>query len=425
MNFDNVLGYAEEKAELAKIADILKNTEKYRALGVETPRGLLLEGAPGLGKTTMANALIEESGRTVFRVRKEKTNGDFLEIIKTAFDEARAAAPSIVFLDDMDKFANEDEHHRNADEFVTIQSQIDECRGTEVFVLATANETDCLPGSLLRVGRFDRILTIKAPRHKDAVDIIEYYLSKKKAVSPDVDREEISRIMNGKSCAELETVINEAGIYAAYAGKSSIEMEDIIKACLRIIFDAPDTMNSEDEYAENVAYHEAGHAVINEVLEPGSVNLISIANHKGSISGITSYFQNENYFKDVRFMQNRVRGLLAGKAATELVFGRTDSGANNDLHRAFSICERFIDHYCSFGFGTFARRDSGTALADRKDLGIELEMSRFYAETRQILIENREFLDKLAGALLEKKTLLRSDIAAIRAAFAVQGGRAA
>ena len=423
--FDAIIGYEEEKNELRKLCDIMKNPDKYRDLGVETPRGLLLEGEPGLGKTTMAQALITECGRPVFRLRKEKTNGDFIKAIKETFADAEKAAPSIVFLDDMDKYANEDEHHRNADEFVTIQSQIDECRGREVFVLATANETGCLPDSLLRVGRFDRILTVEPPRQKDAVKIIRHYLSKKKAVSPDVDAEEIARIMSGKSCAELETVINEAGINAGFADKSMIEMNDIVNACLRIIFNAPDTMTSSDAYAEAVACHEAGHAVINEVLEPGSVNLISITSHKGSVGGVTSYYQDENYFKDIRFMENRVKSLLGGKAATELVYGKTDVGANSDLHRAFSITERFVDHYCGCGFGQFSGAENGQGLLNRKDIAIELEITRQYSETKRILIENRGFLDRIREALLEKKTLLQTDIAAIRAGCTGETGKAA
>ena len=425
MGFETIIGYEEEKNELKRLADILANTEKYHALGVETPRGLLLEGEPGLGKTTMALALIEESGRPVFRLRKEKTDGDFVEAIRKTFADAVAGAPSIVFLDDMDKFANEDEHHRNAAEYVTIQSLIDECRGKEVFVLATANETDCLPGSLLRVGRFDKSLTIEAPNHKDAAEIVRHYLKKKKAVSPDVDAEEISRIMHGKSCAELETVINEAGINAGFANKERIDMDDIVKACLRILYEAPDTMNSEDRYAEVVAYHEAGHAVINELLEPDSVNLVSIATHKGSIGGITSYFQNENYFKDIRFMENRVKGLLGGKAASEIVFGKVDVGTSSDLRRAFAIAERFVDHYCSYGFGQFSGNTNGQDLLNRKDIAIEFEMARMYNDTKRMLIENREFLDRIAKALLEKKTILRSDIAAIRATCTGKTGQAA
>ena len=209
--FDHVIGYSAIKKELEQICDTLKNREAYQKLGVASPRGLLLHGVPGVGKTMMATALIEESGRKMFVCRKDKPNGDFVREIKTTFDRAVQSAPSIVFLDDMDKFANGDERHRDAEEYVTVQSCIDECRGKEVFVLATVNNMGVLPRSLTRSGRFDRVIEIRPPTGKDAEAIIAYYLAGKKFVS-DIDVPTIMRILNGRSCAQLETVINEAGL---------------------------------------------------------------------------------------------------------------------------------------------------------------------------------------------------------------------
>lgn len=288
--FDRIIGYEEEKLELERICDIMRNTEKYHNLGVVTPRGCLIQGEPGLGKTLMATSFIEASGRKTFTCRKDKPDGDFIESIKKVFEDAKAAAPSIVFLDDMDKFANDDRHHRNSEAFVTVQSCMDDCRDAEVFTLATANDTHCIPDSLLRAGRFDKILDIQTPQYDDAIKIVGYYLSKKKAVA-DVDIEEITRIMDGHSCAELETVINEAGIFAGYEGKDSISMDDIVKACLRVIFKAPEAIQCSNDFLEKVAYHEAGHAVCNEILEQGSVNLISVAHYNGNIGGVTSLFR--------------------------------------------------------------------------------------------------------------------------------------
>lgn len=411
--FDSIIGYTEEKSELERICDIMRDPEKYRKLGVTTPRGILIEGDPGLGKTLMAKCFIKASGRKTFTCRKDRPDGDFVDEIKRIFEEAKKEAPSIVFLDDMDKFANEDFHHRNAEAFVTIQSCIDECRDHEVFVLATANELDCLPDSLLRAGRFDKILEIETPGYEDAVKIVRHYLSQKKYVS-DVDVEEITSILNGRSCAELETVINEAGIYAGFAGKESIEMEDIVKACLRVIFSAPEADNCEKAYLDEVAYHEAGHAVVHEVLEPGTIYLISVATYSGDIGGVTSYSQDDNYYKDKKFMENRVKAVLGGRAASEIVFGKTDTGANSDLHRAFDLVTRFIDNYCTYGFSMFQNCNTGAGLNDRKDLAVSVEMERFYMETKRILIENRAFLDALAKELMEKKTLLKKDIERIR-----------
>ena len=149
--FDSIIGYSAIKHDLIRIADTLKSRDAYEKLGVSSPRGLLLHGEPGVGKSLMASAVIEESGRNAFTCRKDKPNGDFVNTIKATFDEAAKNAPSIVFLDDMDKFTNGDELHPNAEEYVTVQSCIDEVRGKDVFVIATVNNKRCLPHSLRRL----------------------------------------------------------------------------------------------------------------------------------------------------------------------------------------------------------------------------------------------------------------------------------
>ena len=210
--FDKIIGYVPLKQELMQISDTLKNREFYDKLGVCAPRGLLLYGEPGVGKSLMAGAVIEESGRPVFRCRKDEPNGDFVKKIKATFEKAAENAPSIVFLDDMDKFANGDESHPDAEEYVTVQSCIDETKGKEVFVLATANDTDCLPESLLRAGRFDRTIEVGLPMGEDAIEIVAYYL-KSKRLWRGLTPLPIAKIMIGHSCAILETVLNEAGLY--------------------------------------------------------------------------------------------------------------------------------------------------------------------------------------------------------------------
>ena len=153
--FDDIIGYDATKEELVRIADTLKNAERYRRLGMTSPRGLILYGRPGTGKTLMANCLIKVSGRPAFTCRRTEADNSFIDKMKAVFEEAEQNAPSIVFLDDMDKFANSDFQHRDAAEFVAVQSCIDSMRGAEVFVLATANENiKNLPGSLLRSWAF-------------------------------------------------------------------------------------------------------------------------------------------------------------------------------------------------------------------------------------------------------------------------------
>ena len=165
------------------------------------PSGILLCGDMGLGKTLMARCFIAESGCKAFTLRKEKPNGDFINQIKETFEEAKKDSPVIVFLDDMDKFANEDYTHCDAEEYVTVQSCIDDCKGEGVFTLATVNDRYCLPDSLWRAGRFDKVIEVNLPKGKDAIQIIEHFLNQKQGIG-DVDIVEISRLMEGRSCAE-------------------------------------------------------------------------------------------------------------------------------------------------------------------------------------------------------------------------------
>lgn len=411
-HFKEVIGYENEKIELERIIDIIVCKEKYQKLGVNTTKGLLLYGDAGVGKTTMANSLIKAVKIKTYTIRKNKPDGDFVNYINDIFVKAKKNTPSIVFLDDMDKFANEDSNHRNAEEYVTIQSCIDDCRNDDVFVIATANDIDHLPKSLLREGRFDKTIEMKCPTGEDAEKIVEYYLKKKK-VDENLDYKEIAKLLDGKSCATLETVINEAGVYAAYENRESISMNDIVRSFIRTVYNAPeDIINKDSKYLMYSAYHEAGHAIVAETLEPGSVMIVTIQKNSGNKLGFTAFDQNEDYFESKHFMENRVMSLLAGKAAIELVYGETDVGCNDDMHRAFRIVERFIDNYCTYGFNTFEGicTEDSEQLKSTKTVLVSYEMQRYYLETKKILINKREKLNNLAKVLIDKKTLIYKDI---------------
>ena len=415
-DFEPVIGYKAIKKELIRICDIMRNREFYSKLGVQVPNGLLLSGDPGLGKTLMANCFIKASGRKAFICRKDKPDGDFVNHIKKIFEEAVKAAPSIVFLDDMDKFANGDTYHKNSEEYVTIQSCIDDVKGKEVFVLSTINDSDAIPQSLLRAGRFDNRISVEAPKGVDAEKIVDFYIKKKNFVSK-VDVKTITRLLNGASCAELETVINEAGMYAGFHRKEKIEMDDIVRACLRIIHNAPEREQAySPEALKRIAVHEAGHAVVAEVLAAGSVNFVSVRSHSDSAGGFTNLYQPEEYWVKKEHMENRVTSILAGKAATEICFGETDVGENNELHRAFDIVERFVDNYCSTSFDRWIHDNSHSGGAsERRDMQMAFEMEHLYQRAKKILIDNREFLDKVATALTNKDILTGIDVQAIKA----------
>ena len=421
---DKIIGYSNIKRELMRISDRLKNREAYDRLGVSSPRGLLLYGAPGVGKSLMASAIIEESGRKTYVCRKDKPNGDFVKFIKETFDKASANAPSIVFLDDMDKFANGDERHPDAEEYVTVQSCIDEIknRNKEVFVLATVNNIHNLPHSLYRPGRFDRTIEIEAPHGKEAEAIIAHYLGNKKFVEG-VDAKTIARIMDGHSCAELETVINEAGLYAGYERAEYITMDHFMEACMRTIFDvsAPpistsdlDSYNASDVMFSQIAYHEAGHAVASEILCPESVTLICAYSKSGEDGGFTDYYFDRST-SPLNWAKSRIIASLAGMAAVEQVFGSYDTGNSRDLDQAFDYTKNLVVTNCICGLHLHKNDyEDSQHLWAAQEQAIASEVEKYYRKAKEILSSNREFLDKLASALMQKGFLVMSDIKEIK-----------
>lgn len=425
--FDQIIGYSAQKRELRQIADTLKNREFYEKLGVSAPRGLLLHGKPGVGKSLMAAAVIEASGRQAFVCRKDQPNGDFVKHIKETFDRAVENAPSIVLLDDMDKFANGDERHPDAEEYVTVQSCIDNAKGKEVFVLATVNNMRCLPRSLRRAGRFDRVIEIETPRDQDAVEIIAHYL-KNKTVVADVDCNTIARIMNGHSCAELETVINEAGIYAGYQRSACITMEHLLEACLRIVYDVPAA--AEDEEEENfytklsdgnhvgsqIVYHEAGHAVVAEILCPGCVTLVSAYNRGGSRGGFTDYYLDKSC-ASLYWAKSRIIAGLGGLAANEQKYGVFDIGGTRDLDQAFDRTKDLVVNtgMCGLALHSYGYGDADSErLKSAQEQAIAAEVEKSYRKAKEILALNAVYFEKVAAALAQKKLLSAADMQRIK-----------
>lgn len=413
-SFEAIIGYEKEKEQLMQICDMAKNSAKYAALGVNLPRGVLLHGVPGVGKTLMATALIEEMGRRCFTVRKDKANGEFVDYIAGVFAEAKENAPSVIFLDDMDKFAA-DSDRRNPEEYVAIQTGIDDVRGTDVFVVATANDMRDIPRSLLRAGRFDRVIEVKTPNKAEAAEIVAHYIEGK-AIAADVTPALVARLMDGNSCAELEGVLNEAGIYAGFEGESKICRRHIIRAVLRKLFDAEESINEMSAAErEEVAFHEAGHAVVAYSFDKESVSLISIRPSKSDSSGVVQILQGEGYFGSYRRMYERVLSILAGRAAVEIKYGRVDVGSASDLRRANAIIQRFIKDYCVSGFTYFENHGTyRTVSSDRNDDEIVAEsnamLGRMYEEAKGILRENWDRVELLAAELVERDTLLYEDI---------------
>ena len=417
--FDEIIGYEDIKKELRTISDMLNNPEIYRKLGAGINDGLILSGKPGTGKTTMANCLIQSTGRNAFVCRKKASDGEFVKTITDTFEDAKRQTPSIVLLDDLDKFSdlsNKSNHsnHReenDTEEFVTVQSCMDEIKDLDVFVIATVNEIKKLPDSLLRAGRFGKKLTIRLPEQDEAKIIVDHYL-KKTNICDEIDAEPVARMLYGESCATLESVINNAAIKAAYNRQEKVSMQNIVDSCLDLIFHAPERSKKLSEgFLKKIAYHEAGHAIVSELLDPGSVSILSIRETNGGSYGFVRYYRSdENEDCSAEYNEIMIKVSLAGRAATEMVFGETDMGANGDLHNAFDKAEYLVDNQCMYGFQNWIQDWRDACAAENRNRAMAMLLEKNYLEVKKLLVEHRVLLDKMVAEALSKTTLVLTDI---------------
>ena len=408
--FDSVVGYRAIKQELLEICDMMKNPDVYRKLGAAMPRGIMLHGEPGVGKSMMANAFLDECGLTSYTLRRTKADGDFINEIKQIFNDAAEHEPSVILLDDMDKFVSEE---GRKEEFSVVQACIDEVKDKQVFVIATANSTRDMPSSLTRAGRFDRKIEVKIPSGQDAVDIVHYYL-KSKTLSEDVDFTDVAKMMSRKSCAELGSVINEAAIYAGFERSEKVCMRHLVRAFLRTYFrsnEAAPWEQLDEKKRKKLAYHEAGHAAIAELLKPNSVGIISI--HSGiefatkGFVGMCERIEND---------EDQIALSLAGKIASEMMFGEIDEGAFRDMERAiFVIREELCDKgFYGMDLVTHFKEDMSETKHVLQENCIRSELERQKYRVMKLLTEHRTFFDLIAKELMQKETLLYSDMQRIR-----------
>ena len=409
--FDLVCGYEDIKAELIRIHDVLRQRERFEKMGVNRPRGLLLYGDPGLGKTRMAECFIGEWIFPTFEISKEEQGREVIAEIRAAFAKAKdAGEQAIVFLDNLDDDAD-------ANVYAALKACMDAFREDDVFVLATAKDKDNIPDYLLRPGRFDKVIEVETPTFKDAIEILNFYLSLKECAS-DVDAEEIAGIMRGHSCADLEMVVNEAAIYAVADYRNVIMQKDLIRACMCLAFASPEKADAGKERdLLEVAVHEAGHVVAGEVLEAGCIAITSVRSHTGGYSGITCVSYDENNGRHMKRQERNVIRSLAGKAASEIVLGMVDVGCADDLTAAFRRVERLVDNFCAYGFDAYEDAHSSETLKAKKEQRIAEKMAEYYQAAKNLLIENRSFLDKVTEELMRKKTLRQADIKEIRASI--------
>ena len=410
--FDRVIGYEKIKEELMQVCDMMQNKEIYARMGAKCPRGILLFGVPGVGKSMMAETFLQVCGMKAYILRHNRADGDFIDEIRRTFEEAADNAPAVILLDDMDKFAAEE---KSNEELVAVQACIDTVKDKEVLVIATANALGDVPESLLRAGRFDRKIRMECPRGEDTVQIIKHYMEKKTFVK-DANHEDISKMLYGSSCAELETVLNEAAIQAAFERKECIYMEHLVKATLRKTYGLQNNCERlSPEKREEIAYHEAGHAVIADVLDPDSVGLLSLAAEQGCIGGFMLRC------KEYERRAHRILVAFGGKAAAELQFGKIASGTYGDLDGVGRDLWAAMAETGTTGMGlldvTPIRLSDSGAFA--RETAMQAELERYLFKAKEILAQNRDYLHAVAKALLEKETLLHSELRAIRESVTV------
>lgn len=419
-SFEKIIGYKNVKDELMMVLDIMKNEEKYKKLGAKIPKNILLHGVPGVGKSLFANAFVELCDRKTYVIRKNKPNGSFVDEIKSIFEEAKNNQPSIVVLDDLDKFSNGDQNHVNCEEYITVQSCIDEAKEMDVFVFATANSLGNLPPSLFRSGRFDKKIEVRVANGEDSKSIIKHYLSDK-MLDDSINSDVIARILEGDSCAGIETIINNAAVYAGYANREKICLDDIIKAIIDIRYgrEKDNEKLTTDSNLSMVAYHEAGHAVMHEILFPNTLTFV-LADFGEISNGITSYHISKDLYCNLEHVKNRIIIALSGKAAIEVVFGKPDMGCRSDLREAYCEAESIVDDHLVYGFDKFLRRTNSNQILERRENTISMLLEQCYQEAKRILIKNRLFLDKVANELLQKKVLIYTDIDRIKESCKVE-----
>lgn len=404
--FDRIIGYDYVKAELLEILDMLKNPEFYTRLGAVLPSGIILEGEPGLGKTLFATTFMEECGVKSYTLRRNKETKEFIEEMNSVFADAEKNAPSVILLDDMDKFAPE---KNNSEEFAVLQALIDSVKNKGVFLIATVNSVDDIYESLLRAGRFDRIITVLYPSREDGAGIVKYYVGSK-PIADSVNIEDVAKMLAGKSCSELESVINLAAISAAHERCDKIGMKHLIDSTLREAYGVTDNCEKlSPEEREETAYHEAGHAVISEVIKAGSVGMVSTCSSPKSGKG---GFMLRCLDMDRRAYEILVS--LGGKAACELKYGKVASGTRRDLSRACSYLSDATKHIGTYGVSFVGFGNESEQLDARGEIACQAELERYLFKAKEILADNREFLDKLASELFKRETLLSSDVARIR-----------
>jgi cell division protease FtsH len=442
VTFDDVAGVEEAKQELGEIVEFLKEPQKFIALGARIPKGVILMGAPGTGKTLMAKAVSGEAGVPFFSI----SGSEFVEMfvgvgasrVRDLFDQAKRNSPCIVFVDEIDAVGrhrgaglggSHDEREQTLNQILVEMDGFD--TDTNVIIVAATNRPDILDPALLRPGRFDRRVILDRPDMSGREKILAVHV-RGKPLGPDVDLAALARQTPGFVGADIESLVNEAAILAARRGKKVIEMSEFQEAVERVMAgpERKSRVITKDEKTV-VAYHEAGHVLAAAMTpEADKVRKVTII-PRGMAGGYTLILpEEERYLANATKFRASLVTMLGGRAAEQVVFDSITTGASNDLDRATDLARKMIMEYGmsdELGPMTYGEREEmvflGRSIAEHRNYSesvaqkIDTEVRRLvnqaYQSALEVMTKHRETLDELSRQLIEKETLTEPEVDAL------------
>lgn len=435
INFNDVAGLEEAKVEIMEIVDFLKNSEKYTKLGGKIPKGVLLVGPPGTGKTLLAKAVAGEANVPFFSL----SGSDFVEMfvgvgasrVRDLFKQAKAKAPCIIFIDEIDaigrargrnaNFGGNDERENTLNQLLTEMDGFDTNSG--VIILAATNRADILDSALMRAGRFDRQIHLELPDIVEREAIFKVHTRNLK-MSKEVDISFLAKQTPGFSGADIANVCNEAALIAARNGKKEIERQDFLDAVDRIVggLERKTKIISQTE-KRTIAFHEAGHATVSWLLEHANPLIKVTIIPRGRALGAAWYLPEERQLTTKEQLLDEMASTLGGRAAEELVFGEVSTGALNDLERVtkqaiamvsfFGMSDKIgnLSYYDSSGQSDFGfTKPYSEKTSELIDAEVKAVVEEQYQRAIDVLKENMEGLTELAETLLEKEVIFSDDL---------------
>ena len=438
VTFKDVAGQDEAKESLQEIIDFLHNPQKYTAIGAKLPKGALLVGSPGTGKTLLAKAVAGEANVPFFSI----SGSDFVEMfvgmgasrVRDLFQQAAKVAPCIIFIDEIDAVgrARDNRYGNNSEQEQTLNQLLSEIDGFEpskgIVCLAATNRPEILDKALLRPGRFDRRIIVDKPNLQGRLDTLKVH-TRKIRLSDDVDLRKIAQATAGAVGADLANLVNEAALRAVRKGRQLVNQEDLLVSFETVIAgtEKKNTVLTDME-KRLVAYHEVGHALV-AALEKHSqpVSKITIVPHTSGALGYTMQMpEEEKYLSTAEELRTELRTLVGGRAAEQVVFGVQTTGAANDIQRATALARNMVTQYgMSEKFGLMstasvenqyldgqAYMDCSQETAAEVDKEVMEILQQAYADAKRILTENRGLLDEISEFLLVKETITGDELMA-------------